>query len=291
MQHYVYKIINITNDKFYIGVHFSKDPYNDGYFGSGKLIKSAIAKYGKCNFRKEILSIHSSRKAAFDEEQRIVTLDLIQDEQCYNLIIGGTGDNFGIPKNIKSKTRKPLSAETRLKISLAQKGKRRAKLSDEHRQLLSELKRGKTPKNMLPENKAETIAKMVESKKRNIAEGKTVPTHRGRSRTDADKKKISDALKGNIPWNAGKKMSEQFKEKCRNVPAEKRGRRKELIAKLAQINMSYEDLKKFVLDNFQNGLRAHSIHKKLGTDLITVSPIKLIIREFINENNQYDLSA
>jgi hypothetical protein len=48
----VYKITNLVNGKYYIG----KDKHSiKNYLGSGKIIKSAILKYGIENFKKEIL--------------------------------------------------------------------------------------------------------------------------------------------------------------------------------------------------------------------------------------------
>ena len=49
---YVYKITNIVNNKTYIGQHLDR---GDDYWGSGTLIKRAIALYGKECFVKEIL--------------------------------------------------------------------------------------------------------------------------------------------------------------------------------------------------------------------------------------------
>jgi len=48
----IYAITNLKNNKQYIG---REKHYKPEYYGSGKLIKEAIKKYGKKNFKKEIL--------------------------------------------------------------------------------------------------------------------------------------------------------------------------------------------------------------------------------------------
>ena len=77
--HLVYKTVNTINDKFYIGKH-STDVIDDGYLGSGLLISSAITKYGKENFKREILHWCESSEEASSVEKQLVDKALrIQD--------------------------------------------------------------------------------------------------------------------------------------------------------------------------------------------------------------------
>ena len=132
MYYTVYKITNLINNKYYIGKHQTKN-LNDGYMGSGKLIKQAILKNGIDNFKKEILFIFDNEIDMNSKETELVVIS----EDTYNLCVGGHGgfsyiNNSGIDK-FKGKThteetkkkilesRKDYthSAETRLKISIA----------------------------------------------------------------------------------------------------------------------------------------------------------------------------
>ena len=49
---YIYRTTNLINGKTYIGQHKRRP---GRYFGSGLLLKNAIKKYGKENFKVEIL--------------------------------------------------------------------------------------------------------------------------------------------------------------------------------------------------------------------------------------------
>lgn len=101
--HFVYKITNLINNKFYIGVHNTAD-LGDGYKGSGNILRKAFQKYGKKNFVREILSFHKTEKDAYEEEKRIVNEKLLNDENCYNVSIGGKGNSVGMcpVRNIKT---------------------------------------------------------------------------------------------------------------------------------------------------------------------------------------------
>lgn len=89
MELYIYKTTNIINKKYYIGKHIGLK--NDDYLGSGKLLKAAIRKYGKSNFKKEILIEATSLEELNELEKQYVTQKEIDDSNCYNLKLGGEG--------------------------------------------------------------------------------------------------------------------------------------------------------------------------------------------------------
>ena len=85
---YFYKITNTINGHFYYGIH-STDNLDDGYMGSGTRLKATYKKYGMENFEKEILKFFNTRKEASDYEAEMVTEELIKNDNCYNIVIGG----------------------------------------------------------------------------------------------------------------------------------------------------------------------------------------------------------
>lgn len=84
----IYKITNLINEKYYIGRHATKN-LNDGYLGSGKGIKNAITKYGKENFKKEILVFANSAEELWKLEEEIVNKEVLKDPKSYNQSLGG----------------------------------------------------------------------------------------------------------------------------------------------------------------------------------------------------------
>ena len=194
MTHYlIYKITNNLNGKIYIGKHKTKK-LDDGYMGSGKVIKQAIEKYGKENFTKEILfDVYGEDMMNF-LEAAIVDAAFIAREDTYNIDLGGRGGGtFGN----NSKRGQHDSKETRQKKSIAAKGKSK---SVEHIRKNSEAHRGKHPSD-------ETRKKMSESHQRYFANGGVGP-NKGRCFSDETREKMS---KGHI----GKCfISEERKKRC-----------------------------------------------------------------------------
>lgn len=85
--HYVYEITNTVNGKIYIGMHSTYN-LDDGYMGSGKMLKYAIKKYGIECFKKRILQHFDSRIDAAKYEASLITEDLIASKNTYNLAMG-----------------------------------------------------------------------------------------------------------------------------------------------------------------------------------------------------------
>ena len=101
MLYTIYKITNKINKKFYIGMHKTYN-LDDGYMGSGKLIKRAIQKYGLENFTKEILFVFDNEDDMKNKEKELVVIT----EQSYNLCEGGKGGFGYINENFSGADKK-----------------------------------------------------------------------------------------------------------------------------------------------------------------------------------------
>ena len=104
MFYLVYKITNTINGKFYIGCHKTYN-LNDGYFGSGKILKLAVTKYGIENFVKEIIYEASTSEEMFQKEKELVQIG----KHSYNLKLGGQGGFDFINENMSKEERSRIS--------------------------------------------------------------------------------------------------------------------------------------------------------------------------------------
>ena len=277
MFHYVYRIDNLINGKFYIGVHSGeKNPAEDNYWGSGKNIKAAIEKYGKNNFSKLILDVFSSRKEADAKEKELVSEDLLSDPTCYNIILGGSG-NFWVKKSREFKKREPLSLETRLKISNAQLGKSKPKHSIEANKAKSLRQAGKPNLFMRSPEGKKVKEKIADTAKKNYASGKRIHHYKGKHRSEEDKQKISNSLKGNVPWNVGIPMSLEMRQ---IISLSNKDKHVKIEKELIKINHTYDSFKKWVIEEYEIGSGPIKILKKIPKQcIITETPIKKIIKE------------
>lgn len=88
--HCIYKTTCIITNRFYIGMH-STDNLNDGYIGSGKRLWYSINKHGIENHVYQILELLESRDSLIRREREIVDGELLENELCMNLQLGGGG--------------------------------------------------------------------------------------------------------------------------------------------------------------------------------------------------------
>lgn len=167
----IYRITNKINGKIYIGMH-KTDNLEDGYMGSGKLIKRAIVKYGIENFVKEILHIFDNETDMKNKEKELVVVS----EETYNLLEGGHGGFTFINKNnIKRNkfTSESAKEANRILNSDPEKKKRwhdayMKSISTEEYKLKASLSRkGIHAGDKNPAKKIESRIKMKESHKKN----------------------------------------------------------------------------------------------------------------------------
>lgn len=89
MQGVIYKTTNQINGKWYIGRNSTNDPK---YLGSGVLLDKAIKKYGRDNFKKEILAEADTLQELINlEEKFILETDAVKDANSYNISPKGSG--------------------------------------------------------------------------------------------------------------------------------------------------------------------------------------------------------
>jgi hypothetical protein len=75
----------------------STDTIEDGYLGSGWILKDAISKYGVDKFTREVLYVFETRREAMEMEASIVDNEFVSRADTYNLVVGGMGvvDQYG----------------------------------------------------------------------------------------------------------------------------------------------------------------------------------------------------
>ena len=194
---YVYKITNTINNKAYIGISIhepEKSRIQKHLSGKGnRIIANAVKKHGKDAFTYEILEAN-----VFDVSLPKLEIFYIAHYNTvapngYNLTYGGDGASHLEQTRCKiseSKRGKPRSAETRLKLSKANKGK---KHSEDTRRKISEGNKGK-------QVSAETRFKLSKINK-------------GKKHSEDTRRKLSESRRGKTSPNKGKTMSMEQRRK------------------------------------------------------------------------------
>jgi group I intron endonuclease len=194
----IYRIINIINNKIYIGSSSNLKSRKYKHFNSllrdshyNKHLQSAYNKYGKENFKWEIIEYVQ----IIENKEEFKKL-LLEREQYYLDLYESYNSNIGYNMSISASSRLgvKLSEET---IRKRTESRKYYKPSEETRRKLSKSLKGKR----LSEETKEKIRK-AHTGENNYQYGKPLP--------EETKKKISESLKGR---GKGKKLSEETKKK------------------------------------------------------------------------------
>ena len=87
--HFVYRTERLDGSgRYYIGVH-STDDLDDGYLGSGTVLKKSIKRYGIAAHKCTIVEMLPTREAALALEKQMLTEEILSDVNCMNLVPGG----------------------------------------------------------------------------------------------------------------------------------------------------------------------------------------------------------
>ena len=236
--YYIYLILNKVNGKTYVGQRkSSKEWYNDGYMGSGKLLKKAKQKYGIKNFEKFLIQHCYSKEETDKAEKFWISEYRSRGKAEYNIADGGQGGNLGeeVNKKLRGENNgfygKHHSVETRRKLSEAHKGRKFGPLSEETKRKISEAQKGKkhskeriqknseSHKGQIPWNKGKKTGSNgshwynngeVSVKAKKCPEGFV----KGRKLSGETKKKLSEARKGkHFSEEHRRKLSETLKGK------------------------------------------------------------------------------
>jgi len=180
----IYNTVNIKNCNNYVGQHNYNTLEKDKYIGSGNLLKRAIKKHGKVNFKKYILDVCETKEQANFLEKRYIAFYKRGGFCKYNISDGGQGGIMIPPvtgwkhtKEAKDKISKKnsgnkyclgrvLSEETKIKIGIKSKNRKPCLgliRTEESKQKQRDKMKGKEPWNKgLTKETDERVKKYVE---------------------------------------------------------------------------------------------------------------------------------
>lgn len=208
--YFVYETTNLVNGKKYRGIH-KTEKLEDNYLGSGFALKNAIKKYGKQNFKRDILEFCLSYDELIEKEKIYVDEDWVKDNSNYNIKTGGqsAGILSDVSKNKISETlkRKYKSGEIKSVGNLG------GTITNDHKDKISETLKRKYEIGELKPNRLGKDSWNKNTKGLQLAWNKGLKF--GPQSEDLRKRK-SDTLKkryeneehhakGKEPWNKGRK--------------------------------------------------------------------------------------
>ena len=238
MIYLLYKTTNLINNKTYIGIH-QTNKIDDGYLGSGLAMERAIKKYGKHNFKREIIEYCDSYDELLEREKHYVNEKWVSEDTNYNLKTGGQSSGVLSEESkakisntlkekyasgeIKSRNVAPYVATDEQKKQISESLKERYKTKTHHRKgCKGQVPWNKGKKGQIPWNKGLTGLTRKPSKLGPMSE--------------EQKKKQSESLKeyykthihptkGLDSWNKGLKMEQVTCPHCSKLTDIANGKR------------------------------------------------------------------
>lgn len=92
MYGFIYRTTNLINGRQYIGQHKYCGKIDKYYLGSGVALNNAIKKYGRENFKREIICTCGTLEELNQKEMYYIKLyNAVNNKNFYNLAVGGNG--------------------------------------------------------------------------------------------------------------------------------------------------------------------------------------------------------
>jgi len=258
-KYYIYLTTNLINNKKYIGKH--KGYLDDNYLGSGILITAAINKYGKENFKKEILYVSKSEEENNEKEKYFIALyNAVERKDFYNIADGGQGGY--VTKGYTSSQRDAVNK----KISKKNAGKNHPMYGKHHTEETKDLLRKKSLKYWTQERRNERSKKYSGSgnpmygkhHSKESIQKKVAHTDYSFTQTKEYREKMSEIQKGIKNGNYGNKG-----DKAKNgVHIKMYDKNNNLIKEFNTKRMALEYLGIKSHDGLDRAIKNHTLYKK-----------------------------
>ena len=280
----IYKTTNLINGKFYVGQDSNNRP---SYLGSGTALKYAIKKYGKENFKKEILE-ECSTLEQLNEREIFWIKELDAINSGYNIAAGGFKNGFTwseeqkkryserIKNNPPNFSKEFIEQQTRDKRGEngSMWGKKhteetKKKMSESHKKNPAMYWKGKKQPQEMIDKRVEKLRGSTWSEERRKDYEEKGNYFEGKTHTEESKEKIRQSRLGKPSWNKDKPMSEETKKK---LSESKKGKKRppmteEHKEKIRQALLGKKKSKEHSA-NMSKGLKGKiPWNKKLNTEL------------------------
>lgn len=203
----VYQITNLITQRIYIGRH-STNNLQDNYMGSGTELMQDLKKFGRKNFKKDILFVFDNWKEMVDKETELLTEEFINSEHTYN----STRQGKGLITHTEEVREKLRQINTGL-VSVKDKDGNNLKVTvDDPRYLSGELKHNTAGTVVVKDLNGKTFRVSIDDPRRTT--GELMNINQGIKQTP---ERIQNRVNKNLKWWETHSHSEEFIERVREI--------------------------------------------------------------------------